>query len=40
MDLANKRRTHEAAVLLSLHALAAQGKAKTINKKIKELSKP
>ena len=39
VELANKRKTRDAAVTLSLHALAAQGKPSAINKKIKELSK-
>ena len=39
ITLANHRRKQEAAVDLSLAALAAQGDAKTINKRIKELSR-
>ena len=37
--LANHRRKQDAAIDLSLNALAAQGDAKTINKRIKELTR-
>lgn len=39
LDLAARRKAQEAAAQLSITALATQGKAKDINKRIKELSK-
>lgn len=39
VELAAKRKAREAAAMLSINAVAAQGDPKTINKRIKELSR-
>lgn len=39
LELGAARRKHDAAVQLAINALAAQGESKTINKRLRELSR-